>query len=342
MAERPERAPDVTVLVTAWNGCEVLRECLRSLERESHGVRYETVVVDDASTDGSAEMVRREFPAVRQLTSSVNTGFVRANNAGAEIARGRYLFLLNSDTVLLSNAVRVLSEYLDRHDHVGICGGWLLNPDGSSQISFGSAPSLGQALADAVFLNDLFPGSRFPARGRAPDSADAAAFAVEYVSGADLMIRREIVERSGLFDTSFEAYCEEVDLCERVRREGGMEVHFVPGARILHIGGFSYRKTGRRRIAMQCRSYFTFLRKYHGRVYAETVTLLFAWHYAVKCAFRLLTWVLARGEGRRSRKERFADALWYVLFSIRSGLPGGVRLRPPGHGNPASSEDMTT
>jgi GT2 family glycosyltransferase len=335
MAERADSVVDVSVLVTNWNGCDVLRECLRSLDRETDGVRYETVVVDDASTDGSVEMIRREFPAVRLLTSAVNAGFVRASNAGAEIAHGRYLLLLNSDTVLVSNAVRILAEYLDSHDYVGACGGLLLNPDGSSQISFGSAPSLRQALADALFLNDLFPRLRFPARGMAPDSRSVAAFAVEYVSGADLMIRREIVERSGLFDTSFEAYCEEVDLCERVRREAGAEVYFVPGARILHIGGYSYRRMGTRRIEMQCRSYHTFLRKYHGKVYSETVTLLFAWHYAVKCAFRLVMWALASGAKRTELKERFTDAWLFALYSVRSSLPYHIRQRTLPRGDSA-------
>ena len=319
MAEGPEPAVDVSVLVTNWNGCDVLRECLRSLARETNGVQYETVVVDDASTDGSTAMIRREFPGVRLLTNPLNAGFVRSNNAGAEVARGRYLFLLNSDTILVSNAVMILAEYLDRHERVGACGGWLLGPDGSSQISFGYAPSLRQALVDALFLNDLFPGARLPGRGIVPGRKLKSPIPVEYVSGADLMVRRDFVERFGLFDTAFEAYCEEVDLCRRVRRSGNMDVHFVPDARIVHIGGFSYRKTGPRRISMQCRSYRTFLRKYHGEFYATAVRTLFAWHYAVKLIFRIAMWTVAPGAKKQFWSERVSDAWHFVLDNLRRG-----------------------
>jgi GT2 family glycosyltransferase len=319
MADGPELAVDVSVLVTNWNGREVLRECLRSLARETHGVRYETIVVDDASTDGSAEMIRGEFPGVRLLTNSVNAGFVRANNAGAEIARGRYLLLLNSDTILVNNAVMIMAEYLDRHERVGACGGRLLGPDGSSQISFGYAPSLCQALVDALFLNDLFPGSRFPRKGIVPGRELQSPLPVEYVSGADLMVRRDFVERFGLFDTAFEAYCEEVDLCRRVRRNGTMDVHFVPDARIIHIGGFSYRKMGPRRISMQCRSYSTFLRKYHGGFYSTVVRALFAWHYAVKLMFRIAMWAVAAGAKKPFWREGVFDAWHFVLYNLRRG-----------------------
>ena len=319
MADGPETAVDVSVLVTNWNGCEVLRECLRSVARETHGVRYETVVVDDASTDGSTEMVRREFPGARLLTNSHNAGFVRSNNAGAETARGRYLFLLNSDTVLANNAVMILAEYLDRHERVGACGGWLLGPDGSSQISFGYAPSLSQALVDALFLNDRFPGFRFPGRGIAPGRELTSPLPVEYVSGADLMVRRDFVERFGLFDTAFEAYCEEVDLCCRVRRNGNMEVHFVPDARIVHIGGFSYGKMGPRRISMQCRSTNTFLRKYHGDFYSTFVRTLLAWHYAVKLMFTIAMWTAASGAKKQFWAERVSDAGHFVLYNLRRG-----------------------
>jgi GT2 family glycosyltransferase len=319
MADGPELPVKVTVLVTNWNGGDVLRECLQSLAYRTEGVAYETIVVDDASTDGSAEMIQREFPAVRLLARTVNAGFVRANNAGAELAGGRYLLLLNSDTILVNNAVALMAEYLDRHDGVGACGGLLMSRDGTPQISFGCEPSLVQALADALFLNDLFPRARFPARGIVPGGDLRSPIAVDYISGADLMIRRDLVTRLGLFDTSFEAYCEEVDLCRRVRRQGNMEVHFIPGAGIIHLGGFSYGKLGRRRIAMQCRSQGLFLRKHHGGVYAAVVTLLFAWHYAVKLAFRSAMWAAARGARRAFWRESARDAWSFVHSSLGPG-----------------------
>ena len=189
---------------------------------------FEVVVVDDASTDGSAGMVREEFPSVHLLSRDVNGGFVRANNDGVRITTGRNILLLNSDTLFENNAAKILSDYLDEHSGVGICGGWLRNRDGSNQISFGDPPSMAQAAADALFLNDLFPSSGLPRRGGSPRPGMTGPRAVGYVSGADLMIRRSLVERIGLFDEGYEAYCEEVDLCTRVRAAGGLDVDLSP------------------------------------------------------------------------------------------------------------------
>ena len=316
----PQKATDsdpvVSVLITNWNGLDVLRNCLQSVFEHTKDISFEVILVDDASSDGSVEMVRRDFPEVHIVAREHNGGFVRANNDGAQHAHGRHIMLLNSDTVLQSNAVEILSDYLDAHPLVGVCGGWLLNPDGTSQISYGYEPSLRVALVDAFFLNDAFPRAGFPNKGVVPTSRNPHAQPVEYVSGADLFIRTEIVKQLGLFDERFEAYCEEVDLCHRVKSASAGEVHFVPEARIIHVGGYSYNKQGKKQMRIQYASYYTFLKKYHGDVYTFAVRLLFAWHYFMKLAVRALRWGVASPSKRTSLWKGVLGAFYAIRYSL--------------------------
>lgn len=319
LPEPPPTNVDVSVLITNWNGREILHDALRSLFARTAGARCEVIVVDDASSDGSADMVRTEFPQVRLIVNPVNAGFVGANNAGVKAAEGRYIMLLNSDTVLLNDAVSVLARYLDAHPEAGICGGWLLNRDLSSQLSFGSFPSLSQALVDSLFLNDLFPRAGFPNRARTPLPTSDRPTAVDYVSGACLMVRHEVVREIGLFDDHFKAYCEEVDFCRRVARGKGLQVVFVPQARIIHLGGVSYRKLGREQIRQKCRGYDLYFRKHHGALYSIVTRLLYAWHYAGKTCIRLLRFVRSNRAQRIERRDQFLEAWHSFIYSLFPG-----------------------
>lgn len=308
--------PVVTVLIANWNGCDILRDALRSVYGTTSGVTFELVVVDDASTDGSVSMIRGEFPQVRLIVNPVNVGFVRANNRGILEAHGAYVLLLNSDTIVMNNAVGILAAYLDSHPEAGVCGGWLLNRDGSAQVSFGSFPSFRQALVDAFFLNDLFPAARFPNRGRIPGNRDTLPRPVDYVSGANLMIRRELIKERGLFDERFQAYCEEVDLCYRVRHDYSRLTYFVPAARIIHLGGASYGRDAKRQVRTQFASYHLFLSKHHGWMASGLTRSLFAWHFAVKLVFRLIAYALAPSAEKNDRYAGVLRAWYQVRYSL--------------------------
>ncbi len=325
----PDPAPTVSVLIANWNGCEVLADCLRSLFEKTSGVSFETIVVDDASTDHSVQMLKSDFPGVQVVLNEKNLGFVRSNNRGLRAASGRYVFLLNTDTIILNNALKILSGFLDSHPDVGACGGWLRNRDLTSQISYGDFPSFSQALVDAFFLNDLFPGAHFPNRGAVPKTPTADPCEVSYICGADLLVRRELVNRIGLFDEQFQAYCEETDLCYRIKRVERLKVYFVPEAQIVHLGGASYGKLGKRQLQLQYDSYDKFLTKHHGNFYSFFTRLLYAWHYAVKSIVRYV-YYLAAG---RSEKERqwvqFLKAMYTVKYSLMPRLPVDSRQSVP-------------
>src|SRR5438445_5531287 len=160
----PATPIDVSILFTNWNVRDLLRQAIRSVRERTSDVSYEVIVIDDASTDGSVEMVRGEFPDVRLIVNENNVGFSKTNNIGARVATGKYVFLLNTDTMMASNPIKICFDFMESHADAGVCGCWLKGQDGSSQVSFGDFPSFHQALVDAFFLNDLFPRARLPKR----------------------------------------------------------------------------------------------------------------------------------------------------------------------------------
>ncbi len=314
--------PDVSVLLTTWNSREMTLDAVRSIGQNTRGITYEILVVDDASSDGTAEALRSEFPDLRLIVSEQNLGFVRANNLGARHARGRHLLLLNTDTLLANNAVAILSHFLEDHVDVGVCGGLLLNRDMTPQVSYGDEPSFGQAFVDSLFLNDIFPGAGFPNRGTVPRLPCAGPIDVDYVTGAGLMIRRTIVESLGLFDELFREYCEETDLCRRVRTVLGLRVVFVPDATIIHFGGVSYGQFGEGQIRRHYLTYAKYLSKYHGSFYSFGTRLLYAWHYAVKMVVRLAAALMAHAPVRQQKLSMAKNAWYSVRYSL---APWGER-----------------
>lgn len=309
-------APDVSIVFTNWNTRDYMRDCLQSVKSQTAGITYEIIVVDDGSSDGSDEMLRKEFPEVIQVMNGRNLGVAKAYNRGVAVARGRYIQMLNTDMILVTNAIKILYDYLQEHPTVGACGGWLLNRDMTSQVSFGAFPSLSQAVVDALFLNDLFPKAGFPNRGAYPDESLVEPFGAEYVSGASLLIRKDIIDQIGFFDERYTSYCEETDFCYRVQRQLGYKLHVVPSARIIHFGGASFGKVRKYQIQLQYSSYDKFLTKYHGKAYSFCTRVLYAWHYCVKMIARLGRWILSPAEEKQERKSQFLNACYIVRYSL--------------------------
>ena len=308
--------PRVSILIANWNGRGILPACLRSVAEQTRTVSYEVIVVDDASTDDSVALVQREFPWVHLVVNPKNLGFVGANNIGVHHATGELVLLLNSDTELKEDAVGTLVAFMDAHPEAGICGPALFGADGRPQVSYGWPPSFLQAVIDAFFLNDLFPRAGFPSRGTPPNPNRTAPFPVQYVSGAALLIRASVIEKVGLFDPLFRAYCEEVDLCRRVLTGTGLHVFFVPDAHIMHYEGKSYGQLGAGRIRIIYESYDRFMVKYHNRFYSFATRLLYAWHYAVKGIVRAALWVFASSGTRAARAGAVRHAYYNTRYSL--------------------------
>jgi GT2 family glycosyltransferase len=306
----------VSVIYTTWNARDLLRQSMNSLREQTAGIPYEVIVVDDASTDDTAGMVRAEFPDVTLLVNEKNSGFAKANNTGVASARGRYIFLLNNDTVLKQNVIKVCVDFLEGRDDAGVCGCRLKSPDGTSQVSFGNYPSFHQALADALFLNDLFPHAGFPKRGAFPEPWMTAPVEVDYVTGAAIMIRKSLIDQIGMFDEIYRSYSEETDFCYRVTHVAGRKVFFLPGAEVIHLGGWSYRNMRKYQIQLMFSSYDKFLRKYHGALYSFCTRVLYAWQNIVKMAVRFVRYLVAAGSARQEKKKYFLLAWYSVRYSL--------------------------
>ena len=269
----------VSIIVVSFNTRNLLRECLTSLREECarlpEGATAEILVVDNASRDGSARMVASEYSGpgapVRLIASDVNLGFGAASNRAIEGARGRYLVLLNSDAFFHAGALACAIAHMDADATAGAGGARLLSRDGAWQPAARMFPSI---LRDAFVLTGLaarFPRSRFFAAAERTWADPASPAEVDWVTGAFMILRREALAKTGLFDPAFFLYCEEVDLCRRIKATG-FRVLYWPGIVVTHLHGESSRQVGAhifsenegQVVLWRMRSNFLYYRKHHG------------------------------------------------------------------------------
>jgi hypothetical protein len=224
--------PDLSIIIVNWNTGELLEACLDSLSaRPAPGLVFETIVVDNASSDGSLVRLRSRYSLVRVIESERNGGFAVGNNLGLQASRGRYGMLLNSDTIVLPGALETLVAFLDAHPAVGACGPRLLRPDGSVQpFVFGADPTPGYLLQRGL--------KRLLLRKSLHDWETATTQPVDWVAGTCLVARRAAWERAGLLDENFFMYFEDNDWCLRMRRQG-WNIYYIAEAAITHLGGQS-------------------------------------------------------------------------------------------------------
>lgn len=306
---------DVSVCIANWNCVDYLRACLASLTEQAQGVRLEIIVVDNASTDGAADMVEREFPAVRLVRNVGNLGFARASNQAAEIARGRHLFFLNNDTLVPEGAVGRLVDFADANPTVGMVGPRLRDGSGKLQISYRRKPTLRAMLHRAALLRwtGLFRRDYEDYRrdGFNPD----ARCEVEVLMGAAILMPRRVFERCGGWDEGFRFGVEDVDLSDRVGRSRSV-VH-VPDIEIVHYGRVSSRQNITFVAPNLLIGYVRYLRKSGVRrtwllAYKAVMTL----DAPAQVFGKTLQWAWRRGTGAERRKtEKSRMAVW-----------GGVRF----------------
>lgn len=276
------------VCIINYNTRELLRACLHSVLAENP---TEIVVVDNASTDGSAEMVKAEFPSVKLIRLGRNIGYGAASNRAAEHCYADYILLLNSDTVVKPGTLRVLNRYLEAHKLAAVVGPRISNTDGTPQTSCFHFPT---PLHILLYLSGCYRWiPRIPVLKRRTLQASAkdSARIVPWVLGAALAFRRLTFEAVGGFDESFFMYFEEVDLCQRLARKG-QQVHFAPEAEVVHVGGAS---TQQERTSMNL-AYFasleTFYRKHYPKILLSELVFivkLFAFFHLVRDMLRLRT-----------------------------------------------------
>lgn len=224
---------DVSIIIVNYNTRRLTADCLDRLFEKTSGVAFEAIVVDNDSRDGSRVWFAADDRIVF-IESGGNLGFGRANNLGIRVARGRHLLFLNPDTLLVNNAVKIMSGFLDAHPRAGACGGNLYRADMRPNLSFFR---LFPAAADWNFIfSSLY--SRLFLRGNVSFNHTGRPWPVAFVSGADLMVKRSVLDQTGGFDEDFFLFFEEAELSWRIRRRG-YRIYSVPEAKIIHLGGQS-------------------------------------------------------------------------------------------------------
>jgi hypothetical protein len=225
-----EREPQVSVIIVNHNGISDLEGCLRSLTENC--ISCEIIVVDNNSTDGSREMISGQFPQVLLISNPVNRGFPAANNQGIRASKGNYLLFLNPDTKVYPQALEILLTGMQERQECGGMGPALLTGENEYQVSFGSRVGFFPQMVQKCCLNPYY---------RRNLKKSVKIRDVGWLSGACLLVRREVIEEIGLFDESFFLYFEDIDLCYRIR-EKGWKLCFFPESKIFHRGGTSTEK----------------------------------------------------------------------------------------------------
>jgi len=241
---------DVSIIIVNWNTRDLVTQCLQSVYDSIAKLNFEIILVDNASTDDTVETVHCKFPQVRLIENTENVGFARANNEAIRISHGRYVLLLNSDTIVQVNALDALVCFADRHPEAGIVGCRLLNTNGSVQPSWAQFPTVWSEILGQNF------------RKWRP-LADGSAYDVDWVGGACLLARREAIDEIGLLDEGFFMYSEETDWCYRMVKLG-WRVYYFPGAEVIHLGGGSSCQASERMATQLYKSKLRFFRKHYG------------------------------------------------------------------------------
>lgn len=227
----------VSIILVNYNGADVLPSCLKSLERFLLKENCEIILVDNASTDGSPNLVAEKFPFVKLIKLTKNLGFGAGNNAGAKVAKGEFLFLLNTDTILTSNILPHLIELMYVRSDVGIIGPKLLNPDGSLQISFSPAICIkGESQA-----RKMHHYAQKKSNLKLIEREYQEIKELDIVVGAAFFIRANLFHQLGGFDENFFMYFEESDLCQRVQNLG-YKILYTPHISLIHIKGHTIKK----------------------------------------------------------------------------------------------------
>lgn len=233
---------DLSVIIVNWNTREITKNCLQSLFEQTKDIDFEVWVVDNGSTDGSVEMVEKEFPQVKLIKNSDNLGFAKANNQALRQAQSKFILLLNSDTIILNNALAKMVAFMEKNSTVGISSCQLLNEDKTIQASGGYFPTLFRVFAWMFFLDDLpFLGRLVkPFHPHEPtfytkDPTFKSQHFQDWVTGAFFLIRQEVVKEIGLLDENFFMYAEEMEYCFRAKQKG-WRVIYTPRAQIVHLG----------------------------------------------------------------------------------------------------------
>jgi len=327
---------DLSIIIVNWNSARYATQCVASIQSQTNGLEYEIIIVDNASTDDSCRVLEH-LPGVKLIRSPQNLGFARANNLGFKSATGRNLLFLNPDTELRGPAINLMYTCLESSPGVRVLGCKLLNTDLTTQTScVQSYPTILNQALDGEGLRKVFPKSKLWGMRPLFEATDGGGVEAEMVSGACLMIPRQVFEKVGRFDPDYFIYAEDMDLCYRVRKAGG-RICYLGGATVVHHGGQSSKQQGGEEFSgpMVKQSVFTFFQKRRGQLYAYLYrAVMFKVALIRVCILGGLAVLPAAG----SRQDSLRHSLrkWRKILRWTLGLEPWTRRLGESEGQPPS------
>jgi len=307
---------EISVVILSWNDKKYLDECLESLAHSTKSRTMEIIVVDNASTDGSQEMVETKHPRVQLIRNQENVGFPRGNNMGMRASQGKYLFVLNSDIKLYEGCLDALVDYLEQHPDIGMIGPKILNRDLTHQSSCRTFPTLWNNFCSASGLSKVFAGSKFFSGEHMFYFKGDRIIDVDVLVGCFWGVRREAMDKFGMLDEGFFIYAEDVDWCKRCW-QAGWRVVFFPGAQAIHYGGSSTTKKDPVRFALtQQRSILRYWKKHHGALGRLSMSGVIFCNLAIRWSAAMLKY-LVKPANRQDNgvRMRVSSACLRALFS---------------------------
>lgn len=279
---------DLSIIILNYNTCELTLKALRSVYASRTGYQFEVILIDNASSDSSVEKIREEFPQVRLIENQENVGFAKANNQGMRIATGRYVLLLNSDTIVQTDTLEIMVRFMDEHPDVGASGCKVILPDGSlDKACRRGFPTPSASFYYAFGISKLFPHvprfNQYQLGYLNPDEE----YPVDCLVGAFMLVRRKAIDEVGLLDEQFFMYGEDVDWCYRIKQAGWTN-YYYPKTHIIHYKGASSRRRPLKIVYEFHRAMYLFHRKHFRSRYSLPTNILVYGGIGLKLAMAVL------------------------------------------------------
>lgn len=319
---------DLAISVVSYNTKDFLRNCLNSIYQYTRGIKFEVILVDNGSTDGSIEMLRQEFPQVKLIENRENLGFARANNQAIKKSKGKYLLLFNPDSVFRANSLNKMIKFMDDHPEIGIVGCKIFNADGTIQPSNSSFPNVFTEFLRVFQLKRMISSVKLRKKigekwGKLLGLTLREYFRVywdsermrevDWVTGACLLVRREAIEEVGLLDENFFMYYEDTDWCYRMRKRG-WKVFYYPFFEVVHYAGTNDAEFSPTVFVERHKSAYYYFQKHGGAKALFLLRLLVRSGLTLRCAGVLARYPF-RSTGREELKKRFSAYLRTIEIS---------------------------